>query len=123
MKVSGSLRVPGDKSISHRALIFGALSQGESRVTDILQSADVQSTAGVLRALGVAIPELSSDFVIRGVGRLGLRAPTTELDCGNSGTTTRLMAGVVAACPPPMHATFVGDATTRWSSRPCRIGS
>jgi len=108
MKVSGTLRVPGDKSISHRALIFGALSNGESRVTDILQSADVHSTAGVLRSLGAEIPELTGDFVIRGRGR-GLAQPTRDLDCGNSGTTTRLMAGVVAASP--IEATFVGDAS------------
>lgn len=118
MKVSGSLRVPGDKSISHRALIFGALAEGESRVTDILQSADVHSTAGVLRALGVTVPELSADFIMRGVGRLGLRTPTTELDCGNSGTTTRLMAGVIAGSPPPMCATFIGDSSL--SRRPMR---
>jgi 3-phosphoshikimate 1-carboxyvinyltransferase len=108
MKVFGTLRVPGDKSISHRALIFGALSSGESRVTGILQSADVHSTAGVLRSLGAEIPELSGDFVIRGRGR-GLAQPTRDLDCGNSGTTTRLMAGVVAASP--IEATFVGDAS------------
>jgi 3-phosphoshikimate 1-carboxyvinyltransferase len=118
MRVFGSLRVPGDKSISHRSLIFGALSEGTTRVTDILQSADVHSTAGVLRALGVDIPALSADFVMRGVGRRGLKTPSTELDCGNSGTTTRLMAGVVAACPPPMRATFIGDASL--SRRPMR---
>jgi 3-phosphoshikimate 1-carboxyvinyltransferase len=118
MRVFGSLRVPGDKSISHRALIFGALSEGETRVTEILQSADVHSTAGVLRALGVAIPPLSADFIMRGVGRRGLRQPSVDLDCGNSGTTTRLMAGVVAACAAPMHATFVGDASL--SRRPMR---
>lgn len=115
MKVSGSLRVPGDKSISHRALIFGALSDGSSRVTGILESADVHSTAGVLRALGVEIPALSPDFVINGHGRL-LRQPSVELDCGNSGTTTRLMAGVVAASP--VRATFIGDASL--SRRPMR---
>jgi 3-phosphoshikimate 1-carboxyvinyltransferase len=118
MRVSGTLKVPGDKSISHRSLILSALSLGESRVTGILQSADVHSTAGVLRSLGVDIPELSSDFVIRGVGRHGLKPPTSELDCGNSGTTTRLMSGVVAACRPPMQATFVGDASL--SRRPMR---
>ena len=116
MKVGGTLRVPGDKSISHRSLILGALADGESRVTRILQSADVHSTAGVLRALGADIPELSADFVVRGVGRRGLRAPTTPLDAGNSGTTTRLMAGVVAALP--VTATFVGDASL--SRRPMR---
>jgi len=116
MRVSGSLRVPGDKSISHRALIFGALGTGESRVTRILQSADVHSTAGVLRSLGVAIPQLSDDFVVRGLGRSSLRQPTEDLDCGNSGTTTRLMAGVVAASK--LTATFVGDASL--SKRPMR---
>lgn len=116
MKVSGTLRVPGDKSISHRALIFGALSDGESRITDILQSADVQSTAAVLRTLGAEIPELSADFVVRGRGLRGLTQPSRELDCGNSGTTTRLMAGVVAASP--VTATFIGDASL--SKRPMR---
>jgi 3-phosphoshikimate 1-carboxyvinyltransferase len=116
MKVSGSLRVPGDKSISHRSLIFAALAEGSSRVSKVLQSADVHSTAGVLRSLGVAIPDLSSDFTVRGVGRTGLRQPSAELDCGNSGTTTRLMAGVVAASS--LRATFIGDASL--SRRPMR---
>jgi 3-phosphoshikimate 1-carboxyvinyltransferase len=120
VKVHGSLRVPGDKSISHRSLVLGALAEGqgkrESRITRILQSADVHSTAGVLRALGANIPPLSEDFVVRGVGRRGLRAPTTNLDAGNSGTTTRLMAGVVAALP--FASTFVGDASL--SRRPMR---
>ncbi|MGH7617776.1 MAG: 3-phosphoshikimate 1-carboxyvinyltransferase [Gemmatimonadaceae bacterium] len=116
MKVSGSLRVPGDKSISHRALIFAALGTGTSCITSILESADVHSTAGVLRALGVQVPDLSRDFRLRGVGRAGLRQPATELDCGNSGTTTRLMAGVVAA--RPVTATFIGDASL--SRRPMR---
>lgn len=116
MRVHGSLRIPGDKSISHRALIFSALADGPSRITRILESADVHSTAGVLRTLGIEIPPLSPDFVVNGAGLHGLRAPTGELDCGNSGTTTRLMAGVVAACP--FDATFVGDASL--SRRPMR---
>jgi 3-phosphoshikimate 1-carboxyvinyltransferase len=116
MIVSGTVRVPGDKSISHRSLIFGALAEGESRITNILESADVHSTAGVLRSLGVDIPPLSDRFVIRGVGLRGLRQPLNALDCGNSGTTTRLMAGVVAASP--VEATFVGDASL--SRRPMR---
>jgi 3-phosphoshikimate 1-carboxyvinyltransferase len=118
MRVAGSLRVPGDKSISHRALMFGALAEGSSRVTGILESADVHSTANVLRALGAKIPELSSDFTITGVGANHLRAPQGDLDCGNSGTTARLMAGVVAGCPWPKGATFVGDASL--SRRPMR---
>jgi 3-phosphoshikimate 1-carboxyvinyltransferase len=116
VKVAGSLRVPGDKSISHRALMLAALGDGTSRVTDILESADVHSTAGVLRALGAEIPPLSSDIVIPGIGLRALSAPATSLDCGNSGTTTRLMAGIVAASP--ITATFVGDASL--SRRPMR---
>src|SRR5262249_37191882 len=87
-----------------------------SRVTRILESADVHSTAGVLRALGADIPRLSGDFRIRGMGRRGLVQPTADLDCGNSGTTTRLMAGVVAAAP--LSATVVGDASR--TRRPMR---
>jgi 3-phosphoshikimate 1-carboxyvinyltransferase len=116
MKVSGTLRVPGDKSISHRSLILSALANGRSRITGILESADVHSTAGVLRTLGATIPELSSDFVVEGRGVESLRAPASSLDCGNSGTTTRLMAGVIAA--RPFSATFVGDASL--SRRPMR---
>ena len=116
MKVGGSLRVPGDKSISHRSLMLAALGDGESRITGILESADVHSTAGVLRALGAEIPALSDDITVRGVGLRGMRAPTGALDCGNSGTTTRLMAGIVAGLP--ITATFVGDASL--SRRPMR---
>src|SRR3954466_1293756 len=109
MNVAGSLRVPGDKSISHRSLMFAALANGQSRITGILRSADVHSTAGVLRALGADIPELSDDFVVHGRGKSSLKQPSQDLDCGNSGTTTRLMAGIVAALP--VTATFVGDAS------------
>lgn len=116
MKVSGSLRVPGDKSISHRALILSALAVGESRVTGILESADVKSTAGVLRTLGANIPTLSDSITVHGSGPGALRQPTTDLDCGNSGTTTRLMAGVAAALP--ITTRFCGDASL--SRRPMR---
>ncbi len=116
MNVSGTLKVPGDKSISHRALILSTLADGPSRVTGILQSADVHSTAGVLRALGASIPELSADIVVAGRGVESLQDPASMLDCGNSGTTTRLMAGVVAA--RPINATFIGDASL--SRRPMR---
>ena len=116
MIVHGTLRVPGDKSISHRALMLAALGDGVSRITSILESDDVKSTASVLRRLGASIPSLSSDFTIEGAGLRGLRAPTEPLDCGNSGTTTRLMAGVVAALP--MSAQFIGDASL--SRRPMR---
>jgi 3-phosphoshikimate 1-carboxyvinyltransferase len=114
--VSGTIRVPGDKSVSHRALIFAALAEGRSRIADILDSADIRSTATVLRTLGVEMPELSSDVVITGVGLRGFRAPVRDLDCGNSGTTTRLMAGAVASYD--FRSMFVGDASL--SRRPMR---
>lgn len=117
MKVSGEVRVPGDKSISHRALLLAALGQGRSRVRGLLDSADVRSTAGALRALGVSVPDHAPEMVIDGVGLHGLRSPRRPLDCGNSGTTTRLLAGIVAASPP-MTARFVGDASL--SRRPMR---
>jgi 3-phosphoshikimate 1-carboxyvinyltransferase len=110
IRVSGRLRVPGDKSISHRALIFSALAEGASKVTGILRSADVKSTATVLRGLGIAIPDLdAAEVVVRGSGPRSLVAPTGRLDAGNSGTTTRLMAGVLAASP--FTSTLTGDAS------------
>ena len=116
LRVSGELTVPGDKSISHRSLICSALSDGTSRVRAILQSADVNSTAGVLHALGVDVPPLGDDITIMGVGLRGLRDPSTDLDCGNSGTSTRLLAGVVAGAG--VTARFIGDASL--SGRPMR---
>jgi 3-phosphoshikimate 1-carboxyvinyltransferase len=116
LKVAGTVRVPGDKSISHRSLILSSLAEGESRIRGILDSADLRSTAGVLRALGVQIPDLSADMRVSGVGLRGLRAPATSLDCGNSGTTTRLIAGAVAA--HPFAARFEGDASL--SRRPMK---
>jgi 3-phosphoshikimate 1-carboxyvinyltransferase len=96
--------------------MLAVLGDGSSRITGILESADVHSTAGVLRSLGAAIPPLGSDITVRGLGLRGLKAPTSSLDCGNSGTTTRLMSGIVAAMP--MTSTFVGDASL--SRRPMR---
>ncbi|HYW51581.1 MAG TPA: 3-phosphoshikimate 1-carboxyvinyltransferase [Gemmatimonadaceae bacterium] len=114
-----SLTVPGDKSMSHRALMFAALANGESVLRGVLPSADVRSTAGVLRALGVGVAgawSAGEELRIVGRGRRGLSAPQTPLDCGNSGTTTRLMAGIVAG--HNMSATFIGDASL--SQRPMR---
>lgn len=114
--VAGVVRVPGDKSISHRALICASLAAGTSRIRGILRSDDVLSTAGAMRALGVDIPELTDDFEIVGVGVRGLTPAGSTLNCGNSGTTARLMAGVVAGAG--LQATFVGDASL--SRRPMR---
>ena len=116
LTVGGTVRVPGDKSISHRALMLGALATGRSRVRGILESADVHSTAAVLRALGVAVPSLGAAFELEGRGLRGLRASAEPLDCGNSGTTTRLMAGVCAG--QTFASRFVGDASL--SRRPMR---
>ncbi len=114
--MSGTIRVPGDKSISHRSLILASLADGESRVRGILDSEDVRATAEVLRALGAAIPPLAGEMRVKGSGIRGLLAPRRALDCANSGTTTRLLAGVVAA--HPFTARFEGDASL--SRRPMK---
>ncbi|MGH7720457.1 MAG: 3-phosphoshikimate 1-carboxyvinyltransferase, partial [Gemmatimonadaceae bacterium] len=107
MSIERTIRVPGDKSISHRALMLSSLANGRSRLRGLLTSADVRSTAGVLRELGVSIPPLGADVTIDGRGLRSLRAPVRELDCGNSGTTARLMAGMVASFP--WTSRFTGD--------------
>lgn len=107
--VRGELRVPGDKSISHRALLLAAVSSGRSVVRSALQSADIGSTAESLRRLGVELPSLSSRMTVNGVGLRGLRAAHSALDCGNSGTTTRLLAGVLAG--QLFETELTGDAS------------
>ena len=114
--VRGELRVPGDKSVSHRALMFGALAEGTTVVRGILQSADIESTAGALRALGWAIPELAPKMTVNGLGLSQLPASDSRLDLGNSGTSTRLLMGIVAGFP--IESTFTGDASL--SRRPMR---
>ena len=111
----GTIRVPGDKSISHRSIMLGALALGETRVTGLLEGEDVMSTASAMRAMGAKIEKLASgEWVINGVGVGGLLQPETQLDMGNSGTSTRLLMGLVAS--HPITATFVGDASL--SKRP-----
>src|SRR4029079_10413619 len=107
--VRGELRVPGDKSVSHRALMFGALAEGTSRVRGVLQSADIESTAGALRALGWSIPDLAPEMTVEGKGLFQLPASSSRLDLGNSGTSTRLLMGIVAGFP--IESTFTGDAS------------
>src|SRR4051812_31111328 len=116
MNVGGTVRVPGDKSISHRALILSSVADGTSRIRGILDSQDIQSTASVLRALGSDIPELTSDFSVTGNGLRGFTQPKSELDCGNSGTTARLITGAIAG--NEIHARVVGDESL--SKRPMR---
>jgi 3-phosphoshikimate 1-carboxyvinyltransferase len=102
----GTLAVPGDKSISHRALLFGALAEGETCIRGFLDSEDTEATCACLRAMGVAIED--DDTVrVQGVGLHGLRAPEETLWVGNSGTTTRLLLGILAG--QPFSATLTGD--------------
>jgi 3-phosphoshikimate 1-carboxyvinyltransferase len=114
--VRGEVRVPGDKSVSHRALMFGSLAQGQSSVRGILQSADTESTAGALRALGWHVPTLGPEMTVEGSGLSRLPSPVSRLDLGNSGTSTRLLMGIVAGYP--IQSTFTGDASL--SKRPMR---
>jgi 3-phosphoshikimate 1-carboxyvinyltransferase len=113
----GRAIVPGDKSISHRALILGALAVGETRIEGLLESEDVLNTAGAMRALGATVTR-TGDFAwsVKGVGVSGFAQPEKPLDFGNSGTGCRLVMGAVAGCP--ITATFDGDASLR--SRPMR---
>ena len=115
--VSGTITLPGDKSISHRALILGALAVGETRISGLLEGEDVLNTAKAMRALGAKV-ERSGDFawVVHGVGVAGFAQPRNPLDFGNSGTGCRLVMGAVAGCP--MTAVFDGDASLR--GRPMR---
>ena len=113
----GRLRVPGDKSISHRALILGALAVGETRISGLLEGEDVLNTAKVLRALGAVVERRDAgEWRVHGVGVGGFAAPRETLDFGNSGTGCRLMLGAVAGCP--ITASFDGDASLR--QRPMR---
>ncbi|HEX7922268.1 MAG TPA: 3-phosphoshikimate 1-carboxyvinyltransferase [Bradyrhizobium sp.] len=115
--LAGKVRVPGDKSISHRALILGALSVGETRISGLLEGEDVLNTAKSMRALGAKV-ERTAPFTwsVAGVGVGGFAQPATPLDFGNSGTGCRLVMGAVAGCP--IAAIFDGDASLR--TRPMR---
>ena len=105
--LKGTIRVPGDKSISHRSIIFGSLATGETKVYDILRGEDVLSTIQVFRDLGVSIQDDGDVIRIQGVGFQGLQAPTAPLDMGNSGTSIRLISGVLAG--QDFSVTMVGD--------------
>jgi 3-phosphoshikimate 1-carboxyvinyltransferase len=115
-RASGPLRgvaeVPGDKSISHRSLILGALAVGETRVTGLLEGQDVLDTASAMRAFGATVTRLGEgDWSVHGVGVGGFAEPADVIDCGNSGTGVRLIMGAMATSP--ITATFTGDASLR----------
>ncbi|MDH7973732.1 3-phosphoshikimate 1-carboxyvinyltransferase [Sphingomonas sp. AR_OL41] len=109
-RLSGRVTVPGDKSISHRALMLSALAVGESRVEGLLEGEDVLATAAAMRAMGASIArDDAGTWHVHGVGVGGLLQPEAALDMGNSGTSTRLLMGLVAS--HPITATFIGDAS------------
>ena len=111
--ITGEAAVPGDKSLSHRALVIGALAEGETRIDNLLESDDVMATATALRAFGIDVRNEAGAWMVRG-GEW--RSPAGPIDCGNSGTTARLVMGAAAGFP--VTATFTGDESLR--TRPMR---
>ena len=110
--LTGTASVPGDKSIAHRALIFGAMALGETRVTGLLEGQDVLDTAKAMRAFGATVTQHGAgDWSVQGVGVGGFTEPADVIDCGNSGTGVRLIMGTMATTA--MTATFTGDASLR----------
>lgn len=97
--LKGEIKVPGDKSISHRGVMFGAISEGTTELTGFLDGADCRSTIGCFRAMGIDISQNADHVIILGKGLHGLKAPSQMLDVGNSGTTTRLISGILAGQP------------------------
>ena len=113
-KLKGSLNISGDKSISHRSVIMGAMAIGQTEIHNLLESKDIMSTINILRKLGVKIKKNKKVWIINGVGTCGFKQPNQKLDAGNSGTTSRLIFGAVAT--NPIHSIFIGDSSL--SSRP-----
>lgn len=112
----GEITIPGDKSISHRAVMFGSLADGLTEVTNFLQGADCLSTIECFRSMGIEIENTPDKILIHGKGLYGLQAPASVLDAGNSGTTTRLISGILAA--QPFETMLTGDASIQ--KRPMR---
>ena len=111
-RLRGRIAIPGDKSITHRALMLNAAAEGEARIDGFLDAADTRSTLECMRALGAEIEETASDaLVVRGRGRSGLREAGDVLDCGNSGTTIRLLSGLLAGFP--FLSVLTGDGSLR----------
>jgi len=115
-KISGEIWLPGDKSISHRYALIGAIAEGETRIANFSTGADCHSTLGCVRSLGVGVEESGTTVVIRGKGLDGLRPPAADLDAGNSGSTIRMLSGILAA--QPFRTRIFGDASL--SRRPMR---
>ena len=107
LKLKGSIKISGDKSISHRALIFASLSTGKVKISNLLESDDVMRTLNILKELGIKIIKNKTQWIVYGNGTGGYIQPSQVLDCGNSGTTSRLMMGAVSS--NPISCTFIGD--------------
>jgi len=114
--VKGEIAPPGDKSISHRAAMFAAMAKGTTRIENFATSADCASTVSCLRVLGIEIEGSGLAFQVSGLGKSGLKSPKTALDCGNSGTTMRLMSGILAG--QDFESILTGDESLR--SRPMK---
>jgi 3-phosphoshikimate 1-carboxyvinyltransferase len=115
-RIMGTASVPGDKSISHRLAMIGGIAEGTTTIRNFAESADCSSTLGCLRKLGVQIQSDGSTVIVQGLGLQGLAAPSQHLDAGNSGTTVRLMSGLVAGSS--FESVFVGDESL--SRRPMK---
>ena len=105
----GEITIPGDKSISHRSVMFGSLAKGTTKITGFLQGADCLSTISCFRKMGISIENLEDTVLVHGNGLHGLKKPDSVLDCGNSGTTTRLISGILSA--QNFSVTVTGDAS------------
>ncbi len=106
-KLRGRIRIPGDKSLSHRGLILGALAEGLTRLENLSPGQDVASTLHVLRRLGCSIERTGGTVLVKGKGVAGFEEPAAPLNCGNSGTTTRLLTGVLTT--QPIFSVLTGD--------------
>ncbi|MFP3388001.1 3-phosphoshikimate 1-carboxyvinyltransferase [Brevibacillus sp. SIMBA_040] len=115
-KIEGTIRVPGDKSISHRAVMFGALANGTTTIEGFLPGADCLSTISCFRSMGIEIEQQGDEVTVQGKGWFGLEEPSEHLEVGNSGTTIRLMAGIMST--QPFHVVMEGDESI--AKRPMR---
>ena len=108
-EIRGNLQVPGDKSISHRALLIGAIADGTTEISSCSQAADPLSTLSCIKQLGIQVAERGSSILLHGKGRRGLQEPSTPLDAGNSGTTMRLLSGILVG--QDFHSVLLGDSS------------
>ena len=115
-RVKGELSLTGDKSISHRAVIFSAMASGKSAIKNISTGEDVKSTINIMKQLGVKIANENDQIIVQGCGFKGFNKPATDLNCGNSGTSARLISGLLSA--QKFTSTLIGDASL--SKRPMK---